>query len=95
LFKNVIIAVLFSIKIKIPMQRLKSYILFYIEDGLIVLVEDRDQIEIDALNNMLNLSILRGDRRASEKMDETSCKISEWFTIQLYSVRKKTPLKDV
>jgi hypothetical protein len=77
LFKNVIIAVLFSIKMKIPIQRLKSYISLYIEDGLIVLVEDSDQIEIDALNNMLNLSILRGYRRASEKMDEISGKSSE------------------
>jgi hypothetical protein len=57
LFKNVIIAVLFSIKMKIPMQRLKSYISLYIESGLIVLVEDNYQIEIDALNNVLNLNI--------------------------------------
>jgi dihydroxyacid dehydratase/phosphogluconate dehydratase len=35
LFKNVIVAVLFSIKIKIPMQQLKSYISLYIEGGLI------------------------------------------------------------
>ncbi|TRX32218.1 hypothetical protein FNW52_17440 [Flavobacterium sp. ZT3R18] len=57
MFKNVIVAVLFSIKMKIPMQRLKSYISLYIEGGLIALVEDNDQIEINTLNNTLNLNV--------------------------------------